>query len=951
MTPNERGSLWINVGIFASLLALSLLLPRVWRFGANSSAEQQTASTQNSPANHAPLPKTESGPTFEELTRSLTHIQNTSGKTGDLKAVQAEVAGPIADQPLKSVKADDQAGPSLKLPADSVTEAASEGEMTLLETPAEAAKPAEAAAKSEEETTSPIPERKDQKEAAVPSPAPTESSSDAISASDAASAVSAIKEAAEKTIAKITAKDEPTERLASRPNTNKAPQRSVELEKEAAESAKKPVVPEKAIPPSVSQEKKRTFARRGEKLGNSWLEPTTFLALLEEMSKSPLSSTWAKETAGLVRSFGGALRKDGESAKKVVERLDEMSDEAKRFAGACADRAVARKLRQASFSLDRRLEIWRIAAKLGPTALVEAEMPDLDAGILGENIAKLEEVIGDSPAGKPWREYFLLSEVKKFSAKKTDVEEARQRDTARLLLTRIAETPMSPSQRAFLTTSAVNSYCEELRKWAAEPVTTAEVLRDMERYEQTKSIADANRLAFDIQCLDASSNPIRRELGKTIDLHYRNANVRVTLSEKFLNSMIPPRDVQVEAVNDRVLGVPVNGQSKTSSDVRIRLIPDSQRIRIAMEVTGNIEASTAASAGPATFYNDSESRYVARKIMEIDGSGILLKTSEVDVANETHLRDLETDFDGVPLIGSLVRGIARSQHEQSRAAAQQETRWKVADKARQRIDEESYAQFSGAVNNLNQNVFGPLVGLALDPTMIESQTTEERMVMRLRVAGADQLGSHTPRPQAPADSVASVQLNETMINNAIERLQLQGRKMTLAELLDRVSQRFRRPNLMPLNPEHRDVFVAFAAKDPVVVHCRDGRVIMELSIDELSKDPREWKNFKVRIIYKPEINGRSVELARDGVIQLMSSDMSLGTQIALRGVFSKAFSNKDTIKIMPEKIAKDPRYEGIVVTQCVVDDGWIGIALGPKRQQMHSVSKPAGSAEPRKLLR
>ena len=44
------------------------------------------------------------------------------------------------------------------------------------------------------------------------------------------------------------------------------------------------------------------------------------------------------------------------------------------------------------------------------------------------------------------------------------------------------------------------------------------------------------------------------------------------------------------------------------------------------------------------------------------------------------------------------------------------------------------------VDNLNRNVFGPLVNLSLEPTMIEAQTTDQRMTMRLRVAGRRSIG-------------------------------------------------------------------------------------------------------------------------------------------------------------------------------------------------------------------
>ena len=66
-------------------------------------------------------------------------------------------------------------------------------------------------------------------------------------------------------------------------------------------------------------------------------------------------------------------------------------------------------------------------------------------------------------------------------------------------------------------------------------------------------------------------------------------------------------------------------------------------------------------------------------------------------------------------------------------------------------------------------------------------------------------------------------------------------------------------------------------------------------------------------------------------MQLIGPRISAGSQIALRGVFSKVFSQKEAIHATPEAFVKNPKLEGVVVTQLVIDDGWIGAAIGPQR--------------------
>ena len=103
------------------------------------------------------------------------------------------------------------------------------------------------------------------------------------------------------------------------------------------------------------------------------------------------------------------------------------------------------------------------------------------------------------------------------------------------------------------------------------------------------------------------------------------------------------------------------------------------------------------------------------------------------------------------------------------------------------------------------------------------------------------------------------------------------------------------------------------------------------AIARLSKSPRNWRNFQIRALYKPEAHGRSAQLVRDGVIQLIGP-RNMGSQLALRGIFSHALSRKAPWELIPEKIVNQPKLQNAAITQFVIDDGWIGLSLGPKPQ-------------------
>ncbi len=207
----------------------------------------------------------------------------------------------------------------------------------------------------------------------------------------------------------------------------------------------------------------------------------------------------------------------------------------------------------------------------------------------------------------------------------------------------------------------------ELWRWAAEPVSVAALLGHIERYERTGLPSDARRLALDCQNLLASPVEAQRQLADRVDMHYRNANVRVAVTEKLINDLIPERNLEYAQVNDTVLGRPVSGESLMATELAVRMLPDPKRVRLALEVTGEIAALTTVDAGLARIHNDSKSYYVARKPLEIDMNGISLYPVEIEVHNDSRVRGVGTPLDSIPLVGSLARGVAKAGADQSKS--------------------------------------------------------------------------------------------------------------------------------------------------------------------------------------------------------------------------------------------------------------------------------------------
>ena len=459
-------------------------------------------------------------------------------------------------------------------------------------------------------------------------------------------------------------------------------------------------------------------------------------------------------------------------------------------------------------------------------------------------------------------------------------------------------------------------------------VKLTKLLGDLERYEQTGLSDDGRDLVADVKGITSGDEQLTARTGRWLEWNYRNANLRIVVSNELLNRLVPQQKPVEEPVHDRILGVPTRGWSTSTARVAIRLIPNPQAVHFALEAKGVVLARTTSRRDPVTLYSNSDSAYLARKKLQLTAEGLKAWPTEAEVSNTSRLRGIETDFDDVPILGTIVEGIARAKHAESEPAVRRVARRKVASRVQEEIDSTIEPKLKQARQLYQERVLKPLEGLALIPSVIELQTTEARLTSRLRLAGEEQLAASTPRPMALADSLASVQIHQSLFNNICDRLDVDGRTFTLPELQQRLMEAFQLPQESFPEEYPADLRIMFAKRDAVTARFDEGRIELTLGIAELRRYPKTWRDFQVRVYYRPRVNGLDVRFARDGTVQLRGEHFGHEPQIALRGIFSKVFSHDRELTFIDPRVIGDPRLVGLNVTQCVLTDGWIGLSLG-----------------------
>jgi hypothetical protein len=657
--------------------------------------------------------------------------------------------------------------------------------------------------------------------------------------------------------------------------------------------------------------------------------PPSLDGRLESLAYECDTGPWAMDAQGLLARLDLAIKNVSPERAAILDQLDALIAAAEPLATQIDDWQRASQFRRTSYALARRVVVWKQALLLAQPAMRGEPQPAFDAGQLAVCLDRIDAIAKKAPAMGAWKTYLLCDALRELASNPKACGSAEGLQLAERVLDRLLRVPLDQQQQAFINGEAISGLRAVLARAVAGSVDVGSLLERLERFEQSGAPAEAQSLADDCRRLSVSPRAEVRRLGQQLDSYYRNANIRVVVSQTLLNRLIPPQGPEYTDVNDTILGVPVAGQAVNTSALAVQFIPTPDHLRLALQVSGRIHSETAANAGPATFYNSGDAEYSASKAMEIDADGIKLAPAEVAVDSRAQLREVRTQFDGIPLIGSLAQSVARSQQEQSLDQANQETQGKISARAKQRIDSEAYAKVYEFTQNVRRRIYQPLADLSLRPTMISAQTTEERMAMRLRLAADDELAAFTPRPRAPADSLASLQLHESAVNNMLEKLELDGRTATLPELSRYVAGRLNRPAPWNIDPAHDDVTVSFAPKNAISVRFQNGQAALTLAIARFSKGSRSWRDFQVRVCYRPQVEGRSAELVRDGTIQLSGARLNGSGQIALRGAFSKVFPKNTAFKLTPQRFLTDPSLSDVAITQFVIEDGWLGAALGP----------------------
>ncbi len=580
----------------------------------------------------------------------------------------------------------------------------------------------------------------------------------------------------------------------------------------------------------------------------------------------------------------------------------------------------------------RRFAVWKAVWNCLHSRDAILEDKNFEVEQLSSALDRIQQILAVTGDVGGWKNYLLLDDLTAI-IHGDEVAVAVASQISQVVLSRITSINVNETQRKFLDTAEVHSLAESLQPLAIAPVDFRKLLIDLETVEENSEHRSRHTLIDTVQSLRFADNPKQAAVSQAIETYYRNANVRVAVSQKFATRMIPTNNRLQRPVRQTVLGADTRGNSQVDTTLSLRFIPDPSAWNIEIDLLGKIQSQTHSSRGPAIFFNSSNSQVSTTRTIRIDPQGIRVDGSQAKVQSQDALRGIETAYDGLPFVGEMVKYMASQQFQEKRGPAKRIMQRTIASQTDSEFDKQLDAKIKQAEIGFEKRLLGPLRNLDLNPVVSDLQTTSDRLIARYRIAGDNALAANTPRPQAPSDSLLSIQLHQSAINNGFSKLGLSDREWTLLELAQSLAHQFGQEPITELPTEvPSDVRVRFAGERPILVEFDEGKLRLTLNVALLTQGGRmELSDFVIRTNYIPGVSGLQSELIHEGSPSVDGDRISIRERLPLRLIFGKIFSARSNIPLIQSELVKDPRAEGLAISQIVLEQGWLAVAISEEQ--------------------
>lgn len=666
---------------------------------------------------------------------------------------------------------------------------------------------------------------------------------------------------------------------------------------------------------------------------------------LQRQATSVVMGRWADKVEATIDELQSLPRIADDRSGVLIRRLASLSEAGLRLAERVPAREQQVRWLRAAHACSRRSAVWgpvwKLASQGQSASIGNADSSDQQYLALAsfgkdpntpsvvDSVSVLRAELNETGDEPGWDAFLLLDEIE--AASGTSDTDARAL-VAQRFLSRLDHHLLTMEHRVWLERDSVAELAKRLQVWTVRPIDYTEFLQDLERGESDSIDLSAIKVGEAFQSLRFSNDVDAATVAKAIDVNYRNANVRTAISVRLIDRLIPAVPSRDSPIQTTILGNAVRGTSHVDSQLGVRLTPSMDSWNLGITTQGHVSTQSRSGQSGVTVITSGHSIFDATTPLIIRRNGYTVGSTQVDVTGGQRLSGIRSKYDGWPLVGSLVRGMAESRFQDAKPVASRMSRNQIQSDVSTELQTQLSEKAERGSRQLDEFVFGPLGRLDLQPKIIDLKTTSTRLVARYRLAGDWQLASNTPRPRAWNDSWLSLQVHQSALNNTMEQLLPTGNAKTFGEFFDDTMELFGRDGATLPEDVPANAVIEFAATRPITVEMDEGKLVLTLRVVKLEQPgSKGLSRFIVRATYRPEIDGLKARLVRDGHLSVSGPGMSMGKRFPIRALFNKVLSESRAIPLTLPKLTDHPATQDLAISQLELRDGWLALAISPNQ--------------------
>ncbi len=693
-------------------------------------------------------------------------------------------------------------------------------------------------------------------------------------------------------------------------------------------------------------------------LGLSGIFPATPPADLSEEEFAKLDGNWAEWSKGAAATVADFYSKvegsDATAQRRALGALKVKQDVLRRALNDSSYRSLYGPLTSLNNSLKLRIDFAEAVLdtlEIDGGRIAEGKTKSRASSLLS-SIQSLENQLNSIGNGHLWLPYFKVPELRNALSSEPDGSNAIAAASKSQALLNARDSVLDESQKAFTHRAAFENFSNSLEQYLAaaawkNPAEATSKLRAeikeltsaLDTYAATGAKAKELRDAFsNVRFISADGGD---RLASTLQSRLFNYNLRVLVTEAFLNRIMSDSRSVKGPVNDFILGAQVNGSQITNTTVNVDLLPSNTTARFALRLNGNIQSNTAGVTPQATVYTAGNHTFNAAKEINFDGFRFMTSPATISVNPHNTTTGIATQLSGIPILGRIAHNIASQAVAEKKGQSESIAASRVQDGVLPPFNREVDSSFATAGDKLDRELFTGLRATGLFPDTFTYQTSDQLMTVNARLMSSHQVGADLPESRLMAVTGATLLLHETALNNAIDKIGIAGQTLTEPELRAKIesflSQALNRPFKFSAPAPSQSVdgsdeekalnAIIFAEEDPIRIRITNDEltIVIRAGFKQEGKDDIPKREITVPISL--EAQGRQI-IAKAGQVMVAAADGEGG------GVATNAVVRKKIQSLLPDRVV-DGKVELKTPSKTVVAyvstlnlvDGWVAVGI------------------------